>query len=56
MIRVVRECSECPFCTVDIVPAKCSVSTPKFRPLDVTLQRPTWCPLRREQVIVREGN
>lgn len=55
MILVVHNCSDCPFCTSG-EPSKCSVSTPKHRPLDEKLQRPTWCPLRREQVIVREAS
>lgn len=53
MIVVVRNCSDCPFCSKGD-PARCSVSTPKHRPLDIKLDRPSWCPLRREQVIVRE--
>jgi hypothetical protein len=53
MIIVVKKCNECPFCT--IIPGekpKCSVATPKYRVIE-TGDAPGWCPLRREQVIVR---
>lgn len=55
MILVIQKCVDCPFCTQG-EPAHCSVSTPKHRPLDTKHQRPSWCPLRREQVIVRESS
>lgn len=54
MIIVVRKCVDCPFCFKTEPHSQCSVSTPKMRPLDEDLDRPSWCPLRREQVIVRE--
>ena len=53
MIIAVKDCKSCPFMQL-ADPALCKVSTPKNRPLDPALDRPTWCPLRREQMIVRE--
>ena len=55
MIIVVRKCSDCPFCSQG-EPARCNLSTPKHRPLDPAQDRPSWCPLRREQAIVREAS
>jgi hypothetical protein len=55
MIIVVRTCSDCPFCSQG-EPARCNLSTPKHRPLDPAQDRPSWCPLRREQAIVREAS
>lgn len=54
MIIVVRKCADCPFCFKTEPHSQCSISTPKMRPLDEDLDRPSWCPLRREQIIVRE--
>ncbi len=57
MIIVVTNCKECPFVFQGEQYPECNVSTPKRRPLDPDTydrSRPSFCPLRREQVIVRE--
>mgnify|MGYP000133346835 CR=1 FL=1 len=54
MILVVKNCKECPFCT--IIPGerpKCNVATIKYREIETENEPPVWCPLRKEQVIVR---
>lgn len=54
MILIVKNCKTCPFLTEVGDNIWCNVSTPKGRPVDPTEERPSFCPLRREQVIVRE--
>jgi len=55
MIFIVKKCAECPFfAPKDAISGTCSVSTPHHRPLALGDERPSFCLLRREQVIVRE--
>ena len=53
MIMVVKTCKDCPFLTNVNESVWCNVSMPIGRPVDPKLERPSFCPLRREQVIVR---
>jgi len=53
MIWVVKACAECPFNYVN-EKSRCTIATPKGRPIATEEPRPVWCPLRKEQVIVRE--
>ncbi|MGE4297748.1 MAG: hypothetical protein AB7E47_06935 [Desulfovibrionaceae bacterium] len=56
MIVVVKLCKECPFCRradAGLGP-QCAVSNPPDRPIPEGDQRPQWCRLGKEQVIVRE--
>lgn len=56
MILVIRACTECPMMrTGDNAPV-CAVATPKNRPIPSGADRPSWCPLRREKVIVQQPN
>lgn len=54
MIVIVRKCQECPCLTQTDDNAWCNASTPKGRPVDPKAERPSFCPLRREQIIIRE--
>lgn len=55
MIVIVRKCFECPFCnTLENKEMLCNISTPSKRDIpDQGRVRPMFCPLRREQTIVR---
>ncbi len=55
MIIVVRKCSpECPFHIMEGDVMVCNVSTPSKRPIPKMEDKfPSFCPLRREQTIVR---
>ena len=55
MIFVIKRCDQCPFANKEEGPMACSVATPKNRPLHEYPERPTWCKLRKEQIIVREA-
>lgn len=54
MIVIVRTCKDCPCLTQVDDKAWCNASTPKGRPVDPEEERPSFCPLRREQIIIRE--
>jgi hypothetical protein len=54
MIIVAKVCAECPFCQKKEDIWECKVSTPKERPVADLPERPSFCPLRREKVIVQE--
>ena len=54
MIIVVRKCKDCPFLLELPDVNRCNASNPPRRPLHDLEERPSFCPLRREQVIVRE--
>jgi len=56
MILVIRTCSECPMMRTDNGANVCAVATPKNRPIPGDTDRPSWCPLRREKVIVQQPN
>lgn len=55
MIIVVRKCNDCPFCnTMEDGKMQCNVSMPSKRPIfDGGKETPSFCPLKREQAIVR---
>ncbi|WP_028575143.1 hypothetical protein [Desulfonatronovibrio hydrogenovorans] len=55
MIFVVKKCLDCPFCnTLENRDMQCNVSTPPKRAIPAeTKLTPSFCPLRREQAIVR---
>jgi len=55
MIIIVKRCANCPFCqTVEGKP-HCKASVVELRPIsEEDEERPSWCPLRREQLIIRE--
>ncbi|WP_045215369.1 hypothetical protein [Desulfonatronovibrio magnus] len=55
MIFVVKKCADCPFCnTLESNEMQCNVSTPGKRDIpDQGRAKPSFCPLRREQAIVR---
>lgn len=56
MIIVVRKCSpDCPFCnSLESGGLECNISTPTKRPIpEMEDKFPSFCPLRREQAIVR---
>jgi len=54
MIVIVRKCKDCPCLTQVDANVWCNASTPKGRPVDPEADRPSFCPLRREQIIIRE--
>ncbi|THB65819.1 MAG: hypothetical protein D6E12_11830 [Desulfovibrio sp.] len=59
MIIVTRKCDDCPFCQPVCPPEevrRCAISNPPRRPIHEVEgdERPSFCPLRREQIIVRE--
>lgn len=54
MILVVTKCQECPFLNQDGDQKSCNVALPKGRPVTTASERPSWCRLRREQIIVRD--
>lgn len=55
MIIVVKRCKGCPFLTFGEEMHRCNASNPTGRPVaPEEVERPSFCPLRREQVIVRE--
>ncbi len=60
MIYVVtRHCTECPFLTESEGVKICNASMPPKRPVGkepAKAERPSWCVLRREKVIVSEGS
>lgn len=55
MILVVRNCKDCPFCVDRDGRMFCNVSTPKKREILLEDERPNFCKLRRESVIVKEA-
>ena len=55
MIIVVRNCPDCPFVIEEADMYRCRVSQPPKRPMEKDQEaRPSFCPLMREQVIVRQ--
>ncbi|MFP4168313.1 MAG: hypothetical protein ACLFSY_05620 [Desulfonatronovibrionaceae bacterium] len=53
MIVVVKRCSQCPFCAECNGEKTCNLSVPKHREVVAERELPGWCPLNREQVIVK---
>lgn len=55
MIIIVKNCFECPFCnTLENKKMQCNISNPSKRDIPGSGEGvPSFCPLRREQTIVR---
>ncbi|GAB1411019.1 hypothetical protein MASR1M90_21730 [Desulfovibrionales bacterium] len=53
MIVVIRKCLECPFMALVDGVKVCNIATPYQRPTGDE-DRPSWCKLRKEQIIVRD--
>lgn len=55
MILVIRKCSDCPLRRTEEKVTVCALAAPGNRPIPKdTEDRPRWCPLRNEQIIIRE--
>lgn len=55
MVLVVTKCLECPFLRREGAERLCVIATPPMRPiLTEDNDRPMWCKLRKEQIIVRD--
>ena len=54
MIIVVSKCVECPFMAVVEGERVCNIAVPYQRSVGEDGERPSWCKLRKEQVIVRD--
>ncbi|WP_456325946.1 hypothetical protein [Desulfonauticus submarinus] len=53
MVIVVKDCNKCPFCTkLDDNKKLCNITFPPYREIKGN-NLPSWCPLKKEQVIVR---
>ncbi|RQD66825.1 MAG: hypothetical protein D5R98_01465 [Desulfonatronovibrio sp. MSAO_Bac4] len=55
MIFVVKKCVDCPFCnTLENGARQCNISTVPKRDIPDDVQKmPSFCPLKKEQAIVR---
>ncbi len=54
MIFVVTKCADCPFMAVVNGERTCNIATPRQRPITEDEDRPFWCKMRKEQIIVRD--
>lgn len=54
MIFIVTRCDDCPFMRMVDNERTCYIATPRHRPIPAEDDRPTWCKMRKEQVIVRD--
>jgi hypothetical protein len=54
MILVVTKCMQCPFMRRENNEKCCIIATPPMRPILSDEERPPWCTLRKEQIIVRD--
>jgi len=54
MILVITKCDQCPLCVKTTTERMCNVATPPRRPIHDDAVRPTWCPLRKEQIVIRD--
>jgi hypothetical protein len=54
MIIIATVCKECPFSSIEKGKRVCNISLPKHRAVETEDDRPFWCRLRKEQVIVRD--
>jgi len=54
MIFVVTRCDDCPFLALVDGLRACNIATPRLRPLPEDEERPSWCKMRKEQIIVRD--
>jgi len=51
---VVERCNQCPFLSFVNGRRACNVATPCRRPIFDEDERPTWCKMLKEQIIVRD--
>ena len=51
---VVTACNECPFLSLVEGRRVCNVGPPSQRPIPDEDDRPSWCRMRKEQIIVRD--
>ncbi|WP_462324460.1 hypothetical protein [Desulfoplanes sp.] len=57
MIYVVTQCTDCPFHQVHDGKRSCKVASVVHQEIPADeKKRPEWCPLRKEQMIVRDKN
>jgi len=54
MIFIVTKCADCPFMAVVNGERTCNIATPRQRPITEDEDRPFWCKMRKEQIIVRD--
>lgn len=54
MIFVVTKCADCPFLNMVNGHRACNIATPQQRPIPDDEARPSWCKMRKEQIIVRD--
>lgn len=54
MIIIATRCVDCPFMSVVNEEQTCNIAVPRNRPITGDEDRPTWCKMRKEQVIVRD--
>jgi hypothetical protein len=54
MIFVVTKCVDCPFLSMINNERTCNIATPCHRPIPIEDARPSWCKMRKEQIIVRD--
>lgn len=51
---VATKCEECPFLSTVDGQRGCNVAIPRQRPIADDEERPFWCKMRKEQIIVRD--
>ena len=51
---VVTACGECPFLSIVEGRRVCNIGPPSQRPIAEEDDRPSWCRMRKEQIIVRD--
>ncbi|MBE1424422.1 hypothetical protein H4684_001052 [Desulfomicrobium macestii] len=54
MIFVVTKCANCPLLSYVEGQRVCNVGPPSQRPIPEADERPTWCRMRKEQIIIRD--
>lgn len=54
MIFVVTKCADCPFLSMVNGQRVCNIAIPYQRPISEDEVRPSWCKMRKEQIIVRD--
>jgi len=54
MIFVVTKCADCPFLSMVDGHRACNIAIPHHRPIPDDEERPSWCKMRKEQIIVRD--
>lgn len=52
--HVVSTCAECPFLSRIDGCRACNAAIPRYRPMRDEEERPFWCKMRKEQIIVRD--